>query len=174
MLPLFSIMTLWLRHRYLYLFFFHLKSFLKHTIDMKKLSFIFFTLNADNLLNNDIRKKRILFIKNTTICQSFIKIKWVVDFRKDLVFFIFCCILYTILEVLFSWISWFFYEWRHTVWRHTFFFLEWRHTVTLHILVVKISISFFLFYCDGMLSLVVLWLCDLDNGSKLLSWKLMG
>ena len=37
--------------------------------------------------------------------------------------------------------------------------LEWRHAVTLHILVGKISISFFLFYCEGMLSLVVLWLC---------------
>ena len=38
--------------------------------------------------------------------------------------------------------------------------LEWRHAVTLHILVGKICISFFLFYCEGMLSLVVLWLCD--------------
>ena len=37
--------------------------------------------------------------------------------------------------------------------------LEWRHAVTLHILVGKICISFFLFYCEGMLSLVVLWLC---------------
>ena len=37
--------------------------------------------------------------------------------------------------------------------------LEWRHAVTLHILVRKICISFFLFYCEGMLSLVVLWLC---------------
>ena len=32
----------------------------------------------------------------------------------------------------------------------------WR---TLHILVGKICISLFLFYCEGMLSLVVLWLC---------------
>ena len=39
--------------------------------------------------------------------------------------------------------------------------LEWRHAVTLHILVGKICISFFLFYCEGMLSLVVLW--DLWN-----------
>ena len=38
--------------------------------------------------------------------------------------------------------------------------LEWLHTVTLHFLVGKICISFFLFYCEGMLSLVVLWLCD--------------
>ena len=37
--------------------------------------------------------------------------------------------------------------------------LEWRHAVTLHILVGKICISFFLFYYEGMLSLVVLWLC---------------
>ena len=34
--------------------------------------------------------------------------------------------------------------------------LEWRHAVTLHILVGKISISFFLFYYECMLSLVVL------------------
>ena len=34
--------------------------------------------------------------------------------------------------------------------------LEWRHAVTLHILVGKICISFFLFYCEGVLSLVVL------------------
>ena len=39
--------------------------------------------------------------------------------------------------------------------------LEWRQAVTLHILVGKICISFFLFYCEGMLSLVVLWLCGL-------------
>ena len=38
--------------------------------------------------------------------------------------------------------------------------LEWRHAVTLHLLVGKICISFFLFYCEGMLSLVVLWHCD--------------
>ena len=31
--------------------------------------------------------------------------------------------------------------------------LEWRHAVTLHILVEKICISFFLFFCEGMLSL---------------------
>ena len=38
--------------------------------------------------------------------------------------------------------------------------LEWRHAVTLYVLVGKICISFFLFYCEGMLSLVVLlWLC---------------
>ena len=37
--------------------------------------------------------------------------------------------------------------------------LEWRHVVTLHILVWKIYISFFIFYCEGMLSLVVLSLC---------------
>ena len=37
--------------------------------------------------------------------------------------------------------------------------LEWCHAVTLHILVGKICISFFLFYSEGMLSLVVLWLC---------------
>ena len=40
--------------------------------------------------------------------------------------------------------------------------LEWRHAVTLHILVGKICITFFLFYCEDMLSLValwVLWLC---------------
>ena len=39
--------------------------------------------------------------------------------------------------------------------------LEWRHAVTLHILVGKICISFFLFFCEGMLSLVVLWLFGL-------------
>ena len=38
--------------------------------------------------------------------------------------------------------------------------LEWRHAVTLHILVGKICISFLLFNCEGMLSLLVLWLCD--------------
>ena len=32
--------------------------------------------------------------------------------------------------------------------------LEWRHAGTLHILVGKICIIFFLFYCEGMLSLV--------------------
>ena len=37
--------------------------------------------------------------------------------------------------------------------------LEWRHAVMLHILVGKICISFFLFYCEGMFSLVVLLLC---------------
>ena len=37
--------------------------------------------------------------------------------------------------------------------------LEWRHAVTLHILVGKICIIFFLFYCEGMISLGVLWLC---------------
>ena len=37
--------------------------------------------------------------------------------------------------------------------------LEWRHAVTLHILVGKVYISFFLFFYEGMLSLVVLWLC---------------
>ena len=37
--------------------------------------------------------------------------------------------------------------------------LEWRHAVTLHILVGKICIIFFLFYCEGILSLVVLWPC---------------
>ena len=37
--------------------------------------------------------------------------------------------------------------------------LEWRHAVTLPNLVGKICTSFFLFYCEGMLSLVVLWLC---------------
>ena len=51
--------------------------------------------------------------------------------------------------------------------------LEWRHTVTLHILVGKICISFFLFYCEGMLSLVVLWLCGAEmfpcENSKTLS-----
>ena len=36
--------------------------------------------------------------------------------------------------------------------------LEWRHAA-LHILVGKICISFFLLYCEGMHSLVVLWLC---------------
>ena len=44
-------------------------------------------------------------------------------------------------------------------WAHS---LEWRHAVTLHILVGKICITFFLLYCEGMLSLVVLWLC-VDN-----------
>ena len=39
--------------------------------------------------------------------------------------------------------------------------LEWRQAVTLQILVGKICINFFLFYCEGMLSLVVLWLCEL-------------
>ena len=39
--------------------------------------------------------------------------------------------------------------------------LEWRQAVTLHILAGKICISFFLFSCEGMLSLVVLWLCGL-------------
>ena len=37
--------------------------------------------------------------------------------------------------------------------------LDWRQAVTQHILVEKICISFFLFYCEGVLSLVVLWLC---------------
>ena len=40
--------------------------------------------------------------------------------------------------------------------------LEWRHAVTLHILVGKICIIFSLFYCEGMLSLVVLWLCEVE------------
>ena len=40
--------------------------------------------------------------------------------------------------------------------------LEWRHAVTLHIPVGKICISFFLFYCEDMLSLVVLWLCGIN------------
>ena len=42
----------------------------------------------------------------------------------------------------------------------------WRNAVTLHILVGKICISFFLFYCEGMLSLVVLWLCDGRLGNR--------
>ena len=49
--------------------------------------------------------------------------------------------------------------------------LEWRHAVTLHILVGKICITFFLFYCEGMLSLVVLWLCGysaVTNSGKFL------
>ena len=37
--------------------------------------------------------------------------------------------------------------------------IEWRHAVTLHTLVGKICIIFVLFYCEGMLFLVVLWLC---------------
>ena len=37
--------------------------------------------------------------------------------------------------------------------------LEWRHAVTLPNLVENICSSFFLFYCEGMLSLVALWLC---------------
>ena len=41
--------------------------------------------------------------------------------------------------------------------------LEWRQAVMLHILVGEICISFFLFYCEGMLSLVVLWLCVKTN-----------
>ena len=40
--------------------------------------------------------------------------------------------------------------------------IKWCHAVTLHILVGKICISIFLFYCEGMLSLVVLWLCGTD------------
>ena len=44
--------------------------------------------------------------------------------------------------------------------------LEWHHAVTLHILVGKICISFFLFYCEGMLPLVVLRLC---GGQRALS-----
>ena len=43
--------------------------------------------------------------------------------------------------------------------------LEWRLVVTLHIPLGKICISFFLFYCEGMLSIVVLWLCDFYSGS---------
>ena len=38
--------------------------------------------------------------------------------------------------------------------------LEWRHAVTLHILVRKICITFFLFYCEGMLplfSIMTMW-----------------
>ena len=31
--------------------------------------------------------------------------------------------------------------------------LEWRHAVTLHILVGRICLTFFLFYCEGLLSL---------------------
>ena len=45
--------------------------------------------------------------------------------------------------------------------------LEWRHAVTLHILVGKICISFFLFYWEGMPSLVVLWLCEPIIGPKI-------
>ena len=41
--------------------------------------------------------------------------------------------------------------------------LNWRHAVTLYILVGKICISFFLFYCEGMLSLhsIIMTLCHL-------------
>ena len=42
--------------------------------------------------------------------------------------------------------------------------LEWSHAVTLHILVGKICISFLIFYCKGMVSLVVLWLCGQITG----------
>ena len=45
--------------------------------------------------------------------------------------------------------------------------LEWRHAVTLHILVGKICITFFLFYWEGMLPLVVLWwLCEFNKVHK--------
>ena len=40
--------------------------------------------------------------------------------------------------------------------------LEWHHGVTLYFLVWKNCISFFLFYWEGMLSLVVLWLCEIS------------
>ena len=46
--------------------------------------------------------------------------------------------------------------------------LEWCHAVTLHILVGKICISFFLFYCEGMLPLVVLWHC---NSNTSYEWR---
>ena len=52
-------------------------------------------------------------------------------------------------------------QWAHRV--------EWRHDVTLHILGGKICINFFLFYCEGMLSLVVLWLCGHDMWHLLIS-----
>ena len=45
--------------------------------------------------------------------------------------------------------------------------LEWRHAVMLHILLGKICISFFLFYCEGMLSLVVLGLCGQISSFRL-------
>ena len=43
---------------------------------------------------------------------------------------------------------------------------------TLHILVGKICISYFLFYCEGMLFLVVLWLCvpDIALNSETLNY----
>ena len=46
--------------------------------------------------------------------------------------------------------------------------VEWASSlaVTLHILVGKICISFFLFYCEGMLSLVVSWLCGGGGGLR--------
>ena len=40
--------------------------------------------------------------------------------------------------------------------------------MTLHNLVGKICISFFLFYCEGMLSLVVLWLCGYTTVGQLI------
>ena len=52
--------------------------------------------------------------------------------------------------------------------------LEWCHAVTKHIMVGKICISFFLFYCEGMLSLEVLWLCgkiEWKFEQKIQSWK---
>ena len=42
--------------------------------------------------------------------------------------------------------------------------LEWHHVLTLHIMVEKICITFFLFYCEGMLSLAVLWLYGCHTG----------
>ena len=50
---------------------------------------IYITENGNNFVNNDFRKKKKTsiiywnYIKNTTNYESFIKIEWPVDFRKD-------------------------------------------------------------------------------------------
>ena len=52
--------------------------------------------------------------------------------------------------------------------------LEWRHAMTLHIMVGKICISFFLFYCEGMLSLVVSWFCGCMHDLSFLNNLILG
>ena len=80
----------------LYLLLFFTQKFFKHAINMKNQSSIFFPItnelnnfNVDNFLNDDFRKKLMLFIELATLrtlpfsYQSFIESKWIVDFRKD-------------------------------------------------------------------------------------------
>ena len=49
--------------------------------------------------------------------------------------------------------------------------LEWRHAVSVaHSGRNFFFISFFLFYCEGMLSLVVLWLCVKKDQSRIINF----